>query len=96
MSLFGSAVERAVCARLETITDGRLVLRHGGGTTVFGASGELGASVTVRSPRFFTAVAQHTDAATPAVAVNRTLVRGDAARPPGGRRIVRARRVGQR
>ena len=57
MNRIQAAAARAVHARLEAITEGRLVLHHDGSTTVFGTGGELTASVTVRSPVFYTRVA---------------------------------------
>jgi cyclopropane-fatty-acyl-phospholipid synthase len=57
MRILARAAERAVHARLEAITEGRLVLHHGGTTTVFGTGAGPTAAVTVRSPAMFAAVA---------------------------------------
>ncbi len=52
-----ATAERAVHARLAAIEEGTLEVRHRGATTVFGGGGDLRASVTVRDPAFFTALA---------------------------------------
>lgn len=57
MKLLHRRAERAVLSRLEALQEGRLVVHHGGSTTMLGAAGDLAASITVRSPAFFGAVA---------------------------------------
>ncbi|HSH76304.1 MAG TPA: cyclopropane-fatty-acyl-phospholipid synthase family protein [Longimicrobiales bacterium] len=57
MSLLERLARRAVHGRLERLREGRLTLVEGGRARVFGSGGEPSATVSVRDPGFFTAVA---------------------------------------
>lgn len=57
MSLLTSFAERALSGRLSGLTEGRIVLRHDGGSLVFGTGVQEPVLIDVRDRRFFPAVA---------------------------------------
>ncbi|MFT5433377.1 MAG: cyclopropane-fatty-acyl-phospholipid synthase, partial [Myxococcota bacterium] len=56
MNILQRLARRAVHARLEQLTDGRLTVHFAGDTHVFGSGHAPAASVTVRDPNFFAAL----------------------------------------
>jgi len=57
MSIIDRLAERAVHRRLSRVSDGRLTLRHGDSVAHYGTGGGPAATLTVRVPGFYTAMA---------------------------------------